>query len=223
MPSITKETLKFLKQLQDNNNKPWFEANRAVYEAVRENFIVFTGELIRGVAKFDPPIGTLEARKTIFRINRDIRFSKDKSPYKNNFGATLSAGGKNMQTAGYYLQIQPGNNSFLAAGSYMPEPDKLAKIRQEIDYNLKEFNSILKAAAFKKHFGELGDFDKLKTNPKGYASDNPAIELLKYKSFVVTQNFTDKEVTDPGYISEVIKACKTAYPLIKFLNAALES
>lgn len=222
MSQIQKPTLKFLKNLQANNNKPWFDANRPDYEAAKANFIEFIAELIKGVSAFDATITGLEAKKTVFRINRDVRFSKDKSPYKSNLGATLSAGAKNMQTAGYYFQIQPGNKSFAGVGSYMPIPENLAKIRQEIDYNYKEFHKILTSAAFKKQFDGLDEIEVLKTVPKGYTADNQALPYLKHKSFVVTRYFTDAEVQDPAFSKTLINCLKTAYPLVKFINNAIE-
>jgi uncharacterized protein (TIGR02453 family) len=222
MSQIQKNSLKFLKQLAANNNKPWFDANRADYEAAKGNFIEFVAELIKRMEAVDPSVAGLEAKKTVFRINRDVRFSKDKSPYKSNLGATLSMGGKNMQTAGYYFQIQPGGKSFAAAGSYMPIPENLARIRQEIDYNFNDFNKIITSAAFKKQFGTLDEIEKLKTVPKGYTPDNPAIDILKHKSFVVSRTFTDAEVLDPNFVKTLLQCYKTAYPLVKFINSAIE-
>jgi uncharacterized protein (TIGR02453 family) len=222
MQTINATTLKFLKLLAQNNNKPWFDAHRNDYDSAKSNFVEFVGELIPAVALFDPRIAGLEAKKTVFRINRDVRFSKDKSPYKNNFGATLSAGGKNMQTAGYYIQIQPGNKSFAGAGSYMPIPEHLSKIRQEIDYNFKDFNKILSSPAFKKQFETLDEIEKLKTAPKGYDPSNPAIDLLKHKSFIVSRQFSDKEVLAPDFLKNLIQCMKASYPLVKFINNAIE-
>lgn len=222
MNNIEKETLKFLKLLATNNNKPWFEGNRSKYDAAKLNFIDFVSEIIKGVSSFDPRISGLEAKKTIFRINRDVRFSKNKSPYKSNFGSTLSAGGKNMQTAGYYFQLQPGNKSFAGAGSYMPIPENLAKIRQEIDYNYKAFHKIVTAANFKKEFGGLSIIEVLKTTPKGYLPDNPAIEYLKHKSFIVSRTFTDKEVLAPDFQKTLLKSFKISQPLVQFINNAIE-
>ncbi|MBK9556062.1 MAG: DUF2461 domain-containing protein [Chitinophagales bacterium] len=222
MSQIPKKSLQFLKQLAANNNKLWFDAHRNDYDAAKADFINFIADIIKGVSAFDNTITGLEAKKTVFRINRDVRFSKDKSPYKSNLGATLSAGAKNMQTAGYYFQIQPGNKSFAGIGSYMPIPENLAKIRQEIDYNYKEFHKILTSAAFKKHFDGLDEIEVLKTVPKGYTADNQALPYLKHKSFVVTRYFTDVEVQDPAFSKTLINCLKTAYPLVKFINSAIE-
>jgi uncharacterized protein (TIGR02453 family) len=124
----------------------------------------------------------VDASKAIFRINRDVRFSKNKAPYKTNFGASINPGGKKSMIAGYYVHIEPGK-SFLAAGTYMPEAPYLSAIRQEIDYNLEEFKKIVGAKDFKKEFTSLSVEDALKTVPKGYDKENPALEFLKLKHF----------------------------------------
>ncbi|MEZ5014754.1 MAG: DUF2461 domain-containing protein [Chitinophagales bacterium] len=220
MIQILPSTLQFLKKLDKNNNKPWFEANREMYEAARLNFLDFTTALIKDMSKVDPRVAGLEAKKVVFRIYRDVRFSKDKSPYKNNMGATLSKSGKNMQHAGYYLHIQPGNNSFAAAGSYHPEAAALQQIRQEIDYNYSAFKKIITSKAFTQWYDGIDTFDKLKTNPKGYDADNPAIDILKNKSYIVTTVFRDAEVTAPDFLKKAVQAMKAAEPLVSFLNHA---
>ena len=130
-------TLTFLKGLKKNNNKPWFDANRKKYEASKADFISFVDNTISAITKFDPAVSSLKAKDCIFRINRDIRFSKDKSPYKSNMGAYINPGGKKINTPGYYFHCEPGQ-SFAAGGLYIPEPGVLAKIRQEIDYSFAE-------------------------------------------------------------------------------------
>jgi uncharacterized protein (TIGR02453 family) len=222
MTQIQTETLKFLKQLSANNNKPWFDANRSKYEAAKANFLEFTTELIERIAAFDEGVKGLEAKKTIFRINRDIRFSKDKSPYKSNMGASINHGGKKIMNAGYYFHIEPGNKSFAAAGSYQPDAEKLAAIRQEIDYHFDEFQKILKAPAFKKHFKALDEIEKLKNAPKGYSEDNPAIDILKHKHLIVSRSFTDKEVLSDSFIKELATCFKSTGAFIQFLNRAIE-
>lgn len=218
---INKETLKFLSGLKSNNNKPWFDANRDKYASAKENFLQFTTELIAKISAFDAGVKDLDPKKTIFRINRDIRFSKDKSPYKSNMGASINHGGKKIMSAGYYLHIEPGNKSFAAAGSYQPDPEKLAAIRQEIDYNFSEFQKILKATSFKKYFDGLDEIEKLKTSPKGYSDENPAIDFLKHKHFIVSRNFTDKEVLSPEFLKNLVNCFKSADKFLQFLNRAL--
>lgn len=220
MPQIQPATLTFLKQLKANNNREWFEANRKTYEAAKANFLEFTTAFIAGLQKIDPSLSGIDPKKTIFRINRDIRFSKDKSPYKINMGTSIRSGGKLSQSAGYYFHIQPGD-SFAGGGCYVPEPAQLAAIRQEIDYNFAAFHKIISNKAFKDQFGDLDVIEKLKTNPKGYDADNPAIEYLKHKSFIFTRSYSDKEITSPEFLKELLKGCKILYPFIVFLNKTL--
>ena len=221
MAQIQRSTLKFLKDLEANNHKAWFEAHKDNYMEARDNFIALTAAVLEGLRPFAPEFSGLDSKKCVFRIYRDVRFSKDKRPYKTNFGANLGIG-KGGTTAGFYLQIQPGGKSFAAAGSYMPEPAALAAIRQEIDYNLKAFESILKAPAFKRSFSGLDEIEMLRNAPKGYQPDNPALPYLRHKSFVVSRSFTDKEVLANDFAAQVVNTCKHAHPLVKFLNAATE-
>lgn len=213
-----KSLLSFLTQLSKNNNKDWFDAHKKEYETLRKEWISFVSECINGVGAFDPAIASLDPKKCIFRINRDIRFSTDKSPYKNNFGMSLNAGGKNEDFCGYYLHIQPGN-CFVAGGAYMPSPERLAAIRQEIDYNFPVFQKILAAKDFKARFGSLSG-DKLVRPPKGYEADNPAIDYLKHKGFIAEQKLSDKEINDPALIKSFLKSAQTMKPLLDFLNEA---
>ncbi len=215
-------TLKFLNSLAKNNNREWFEKNKPSYLLVKSDFEEFVAALLNELILIDESLAALNPKKLAFRIYRDVRFSKDKSPYKINMGAGFSAGGKMEQEPGYYLHLQPGNKSFLAAGMYIPEADKLSKIRQEIDYNSEVFLSILNNKAFKKLFPSLSDFDKLKTAPKGYAKDHPQVELLRLKSFIVSHPFTDDEVKDKRFLKQLVGTIKTCKPLKDFLVEATE-
>lgn len=217
---IEKSTLSFLKDLKLNNNRDWFIANKVRYEAAKENFTSFLQALIDGHSKVDKSIKGLEAKKCIFRINRDIRFSSDKSPYKTNFGASFSGAGKNMLEAGYYLHIE-GSKGFLAGGKWMPEAPQLAAIRQEIDYHSKEFHKIIGAKDFVSFYGGLSQEEKLKTAPKGYPKDHPDLELLKLKSFIVVHDFNASELTSPEFLNNCIYGCKLMMPLNSFLNKAI--
>ncbi len=210
--------LSFLTNLQENNNKEWFDANRNTYEKARLEWINFATESIAAVGIFDKDIALLEPKKCIFRINRDVRFSKNKDPYKNNFGLSLNKGGKREDFCGYYLHLQPGA-SFIAGGAYGPMPDKLAAIRQEIDYNAKEFEAIINHKNFKKHFGTLGG-EALQRPPKGYEADNPMINILKHKSFIAQYPLTDKEIFAPNFMENMLEKFKAMQPLIAFLNRA---
>ncbi|MGE0770829.1 MAG: DUF2461 domain-containing protein [Cyclobacteriaceae bacterium] len=212
--------LSFLSALKKNNNREWFEKNKPKYLDAKQHFEDFVSGMLNELAKFNKGFDGLDPRKLPFRIYRDVRFSKDKRPYKVNMGAGFSPGGKMIQEPGYYLHIQPGE-SFVAAGLYQPDAGHLARVRQEIDYNTKSFEQILKDKKFKSTFGALDDFDKLKTAPKGYPKDHPHIELLKHKSYIVSHYFSDKEVKDKKFLKKVIEVCKTAKPLNDFLNQAI--
>ena len=213
--------LKFLKDIAKNNNREWFEKNKPRYIEVKNAFDDFLEDFHQELLKFDDSLGGLNPRKLAFRIYRDVRFSKDKRPYKVNMGAGFSPAGKMMQEPGYYIHIEAGDKSFIAGGLYQPDPANLAKVRQEIDYNSKEFLKILNQSKFKKTFNGLDDFDKVKTAPKGYAKDHPQIELLKNKSFIVSHYFTDAQVKDKKFIKNVAEACKTLKPLNDFLKEAI--
>ncbi|MBL0199046.1 MAG: DUF2461 domain-containing protein [Chitinophagaceae bacterium] len=214
-------TLKFLKDLKKNNNKPWFDEHRTQYETARADFFSMIEKLIPAIAKFDEPIGHLTVKETVFRINRDVRFSKDKSPYKNNMACYFNQAGKNGLGAGYYLHIEPGK-SFAAGGIWVPEPAVLAGIRQEIDYNFADWKKILENKSFKKVFTDgITSNDTLVRPPKGYDENNPAIEFIKMKSFIVRKSFADADLPDKNFATEVAKTFNTMKPLIDFLNTAL--
>jgi uncharacterized protein (TIGR02453 family) len=214
-------TLKFLKDLKKNNNRTWFEAHRKQYENAKEDFLLFAEKLIAGIGAFDPPIAQLKAKDCTFRINRDVRFSKDKSPYKNNIAVYFNRNGKKANGAGYYLHIEPGK-SFAAGGMWQPEPKELSSIRQEIDYNFDDWTKVIGNTAFKKTFTEGIKGEALVRPPKGYEDSNPAIEFLKLKSFVVTRPFTDADVQSKAFIKDVAATFKTMKPMIDFLNHAIE-
>lgn len=214
-------TFKFLKQLAKNNNKEWFDANRKQYESSKAEFEQIVKTVIDKSVLFDKELAGIEAKKCLFRINRDIRFSKDKSPYKLNMGASINPGGKKEMGAGYYIHIQPGK-SFLAGGCYMPPPDVLAKIRQEIDYNTKDFKKILAAKDFKTYFNGLSEEeDKLKTAPKGYAKDHPELSLLQHKHFIVVHYLKDEQIMDKNFPAYAAKVFKAMQPLNLFLRACM--
>lgn len=216
-----KTVLPFLRKLKKNNNKAWFDANRALYESAKEEVHDLVRQLVAVYGKTDATIAHLEPRDCLFRINRDVRFSKDKSPYKTNFGIAITSGGKKSPLAGYYLHIEPGEG-FVGGGLWMPAPPVLAAVRQEIDYNFDEFRGLLKAAGFKKHYGELyaGDDVKLTRVPKGYEADNPAAEFLKLKSFLAMRKLSDDELDAAQLVKQAADAFKALKPVIDFLNRA---
>lgn len=218
---IAKQTLNFLKDLKANNNKEWFDANRLRYEYAKENMKEVTQELIKAIGSFDPDIAKLEAKQCMFRINRYIRFSANKEPYKSNLGASFNKDGKKAHGGGYYFHVQPGG-SFLAGGIWMPEADVLKKIRQEIDYNTLAFKKIIYNKDFVKHFKELSKEDSLANVPKGYPKDHPEAELLKLKSYIVSTDISDKELTSADFIAKAKEMYKAMKPLISFVNTAIE-
>ena len=215
-----KAILTFLKAIAKNNNREWFEKNKPKYLDSKKQFEDFLEALHKELLTFDESLAGLNPRKQGFRIYRDVRFSKDKRPYKVNMGAGFSAHGKMEQEPGYYIHIEPGK-SFVAGGIYMPDAERLSKIRQEIDYNAGDFLKILKDKNFKKLFPSLDDFDSLKTAPKGYPKDHPHIDLLRNKSFVVSHRFTDAEVTSKTFVKKVADVCKTLKPLNDFMAEAI--
>lgn len=214
-------TFKFLKQLAKNNSKEWFDINRKTYEASKEEFVNVVKSVIDKCANFDNGLATLEPKKCLFRINRDVRFSKNKSPYKTNMGASINPGGKKDMGAGYYMHIEPGK-SFLAGGCYMPQAEMLTKIRQEIDYNTANFKKILNAKDFKTYFKELSQDDKLKTAPKGYPKDHPELNLLQHKHFIVMHPLKDSEVMDKNFPIYAAKVFKSMLPLNQFLRSCID-
>ena len=215
-------TLKFLKDLKKNNNKTWFEKNKSVYLDAREDAEHFVSQLIEGLGKIDADIKSLEAKDCTYRIYRDVRFSSDKTPYKVHMGAFLNKGGKKTPTAGYYFHAEPGK-SMTGGGLWMPMAAELGKVRQEIDYNYAEWSKILADKKFKKYFPEGLDREEILTRPpKGYDAENPAIEFLKLKSFVVTHPLADATMTSRSLLKEVLGAFGAMSGFIDFLNRALE-
>ncbi|MES2689485.1 MAG: DUF2461 domain-containing protein [Bacteroidota bacterium] len=216
-----KELFTFLKNLEKNNNKEWFDAHKKEYDALRKQWLEFVGEAIKNMGKVDTDLLELEPKNCIFRINRDVRFSANKDPYKNNFSMILQKGGKKSESGGYYLHIQPGG-CFIAGGAWQPMPDKLAAIRQEIDYHASDFVKIVTDKNFVKHFGKLGG-EVLQRPPKGYEADNPMIQFIKHKSFIAECKMSDKEVMDPDFIKVMTEKFKAFKPLQDFLNRAIDA
>lgn len=217
----TETILHFLHQLAANNNRDWMTANKSFYLEAKEAFVDLIQELIQKIAVFDPTVTDLQPKDCIFRINRDVRFSKNKAPYKINFGAAIAPGGKKSVVPGYYFQIQPDNQSFTAGGAYMPPSNYLKSIRQEIDYNAESFASILNEPSFKRFFPRL-EGERLKTAPRGYSEDNPAIEWLRQKSFIVFHNISDDQIRKDGLVDQVIEQFRTLHPLNEFLRILYE-
>jgi len=220
---IQATTLKFLKDLSKNNNKPWMDTHKDQYLDAKTDFEGFVEDLIEKTAAFDPDIKELGLKDCTFRLHRDIRFSKDKTPYKINMGASLNKGGKKSIYAGYYFHLEPGGKSFAGGGIWMPMAAELKNIRQEIDYCYKEFQNLLSSKKFIAEYGALETTDDIKlTNlPRGYEKNNPAAEYLKLKSILATKPIPDSELTKLNLLANTAKTFNALTPLIKFINRAI--
>lgn len=214
------KTITFLKQLAKNNNKPWFDKNRDNYAAAKEDFEVLVTEILNGLSASEPGFKEVKAKDCIFRIFRDVRFSKDKTPYKANFGAAFCIGGRKSPKACYYLHIEPGGKSFAGGGMWMPEPPLLKQVRQEIDYDFKEFKKIVEDRLFKKYFKKI-DGEQLTKVPQGYKEDNPAIEYLKMKSFTVGSKLSDEDIVGKSLVKNTVDTFSAMKPFVDFLNRPL--
>jgi len=220
---LQQSTLQFITDLKQHNNREWFETNRKKYEAAKEDFATLIDGVITSFGKKDEDIAGQKAKDCVFRINRDVRFSKDKSPYKTNMGAFLCKGGRKSPLAGYYFHCEPGN-SFVGGGVWFPDAALLKKVRQEIDYCFEEFSAIIKSKKFVSLYKDLSQTSeyKLSRPPKGYDIDNPAIEYLKLKSFVTLVPIDDASLTDKGIQKKIVTAFETLQPLVYFLNRVVE-
>lgn len=214
-------TLDFLSDLAKNNKKEWMDDHKKRYQEAKNQVIELVAEVIEKASAFDPNLIGVEPKKTLFRINRDIRFSNNKDPYKTNFGAAIVHGGRKSGNAGYYLHIKP-NESMIGGGVYQPSPEVMQKVRQEIDYNGKKMRSIIENTDFKKMFGEPYGEDRLKTAPKGYPKDHADVDLLQLKHYVFMNKVTDSKVISKSFSSEVVKAYEVLYPFNQFLQEAMQ-
>lgn len=219
---IEKSTLEFLDDLRRNNYKEWFHANRARYDAARENVLDNAAQLVEGIDRFDPSLGRPDVAKLIYRINRNLRFSADKRPYKTHFGVVMNADGdRHSPLSGYYMHVEPGGMSVVSCGLYITEEHaaSLNKIRQAIDTHWGEFSAIVHDPVFRENVGDLCRDDKvLKRVPRGFRADSPAAEYLKLNHFYVWKQLPDALVTSPDYIPEALRLYKIMKPLNDFLN-----
>jgi len=216
---VEKTTLEFLAKLAKNNNRTWFQKNRDLYESARDNILDMTRFFIGEIAKFDSSIIGVEEKECLFRIFRDARFSKDKSPYKTNFGAFIKSGGRSTAGAGYYFHVEPGG-SMTAGGIYMPPSAELLAIRKAIAKKPEEFEKIIEENKFVRRFGGLAD-ERLKTAPKGFPKDHPAVEHLKWKHYIVFRNYGDRDVLSPRFLDRCLEDYLLMAPLNEYLNRAI--
>lgn len=219
---LTKDSVQFLDDLKANNNRDWFLNNKKRYEIFKKDYYNLIGAFLQAMKPLDPSLEVLEIKNCAFRINRDIRFSKDKSPYKDHVGVWISSGSKGKNRSGYYVHIAR-TGSFIAGGLYCPEAEDLKKVRKEIAFFYDDLEEILKEKKFKKEFS---DFDRNETNllknpPRGYEKEHPAIELLKLKSFETSQKFDLTEVTQEDFVDKMVTKLILLKPLNDFINRAL--
>ena len=215
-----KEILDFLKDLDTNNTREWFDQNRDRYDITRKKFLAVAELLIHEIRQFDEEIPLLNPKDCVFRIFRDVRFSKDKRPFKSNYGCFIARGGRKSGFAGYYLHIQPGE-CFLSGGIYMPPPEHLQAIRQEIYYHPQKYIELIEDKEFKSIF-TLEYFDKLKTAPKGYPKDWEHLELIKNRNYAVGHKVEENELFAPDFLKKAIELFKIIYPLNRYLNRAVD-
>lgn len=217
--SLSSELISFLCNLKANNNREWFADNKKEFQVVKIQFDEFVSSLIHDFSAFENMAG-VEVKNCVFRIYRDVRFSKDKAPYKPWFSAAFSEGGKNSPYMDYYLHIEPGGKSFIGGGMYAPEPAHLAKYRQEIDYNGDHLVALIQDPKFAANFGQYQG-DALKKAPKGYSDDHPYLELLKQKQLFFWKHFTDDELLKNDFQEKVIHNAKLLKPVLDFLNTSI--
>lgn len=215
--TIEPASFDFLKAISANNNRDWFTANKATYTVAHENMVAFA-EALLGEMQTHDLIETASGKKSLMRIYRDTRFSKDKTPYKQHFGGGFRRATQELR-GGYYYHIEPGN-SFIGCGFWGPSKEDLAHIRAQIAQAPEEFREILAQPGFVKTFGSL-EGEQLKTAPKGYPKEHPAIDLLRYKQFLVSTTFTDKQVLSPQFARKVSDTFKEVRPFFDYMSSVL--
>ncbi len=212
--------LNFLTDLKKNNNRNWFQENKKRYEESKNIFFGIVDVLIAKIKAFDPAVDVLSAKECAFRIYKDVRFSKDKTPYKTNMGAYIAKGGRKSKYAGYYIHIEPGA-SFAGGGMYCPQPDILKTLRESISENAEPLKKILKNSEFNSVFPDLYG-ETLKTAPRGFDKNHPDIELLRYKSYTVIKHLSDNELISENFLGNVLTIFKTQKPFNDYLNQIIK-
>ena len=221
---LSKDTLQFLDDLKANNNRDWFLENKKRYEAFKKDYQQLVADLLDAMKPLDPSLEMLEVKNCTFRINRDIRFSKDKTPYKSHLGIWLSSGAKGLNRSGYYIHLEKGA-SFIAGGLYCPESEDLKKMRKEIAFFYEDLEAILAEKDFKSEFEDFdrNEKDTLKNPPRGYDKEHPAIELLKLKSFEASQKIDFSAASKKDFVAVMSQKLIALKPLNDFINRALTS
>lgn len=213
MSQVEKSTFKFLKAIRKNNSREWFHENKSTYTLANDNMKAFLASIEQELNKFD-----VIEKKKLFRIYRDVRFSKDKTPYNSHFSMSLAREGA-FRRGGYFIKLTP-RGSMVGGGFYNPNPKDLKLIRDHIAADDKPLRKIIKSKKFKETFGELMG-EQVKSAPRGYDKDHPAIDLLRYKSLYVFKNFNDSEVLDPKFDKEIIKVYKAIQPFFQYMTDIL--
>ncbi|OIQ27535.1 MAG: TIGR02453 family protein [Bacteroidetes bacterium MedPE-SWsnd-G2] len=212
--SINKDVFNFLDQLKSNNDRDWFNAHKSEFQSIQKEVKAFYSAINDGLNTHDE----IDKFK-MFRIYRDVRFSKNKQPYKTHFGGSFHRKKPELR-GGYYLHLEPDNKSFVAVGFWEPHKDDLLRIRKEIELDDQEFRDVTNAPSFKSVWGEL-EGDTLKTAPKGFDKEHKAIDLLRFKQYIFTKTFSDKEVLDANFIIEVNKAFAAVRPYFDYMSSVL--
>jgi uncharacterized protein (TIGR02453 family) len=217
-----RDLTQFLAELSENNNRAWFVMNKPRYDILRAEFLELVIRLIADLSKFDPAIAGCNPKKALFRINRDMRFSHDKSPYKTHFSAAISASGMKKPSSGggpvYYFHIDAAGQLLIAGGEYMPPSDRLRAIRQQVIADAAVFSKMLKNKSIKDGYGGLQEEGKLSRPPKGFDADSPHIEYLKLKSFIVWKESSIKKKIPADLGKDLLTAFKESYPLVAWLR-----
>lgn len=215
------DILPFFRELAANNNREWFQAHRSTYERIKKYLNHLAQQLIEGINRFDPSVAGLQPADCLYRINRDIRFKADKSPYKTFTGVYVVKGGKKSPYAGYYLHIEPGN-CFVGGGLYAPEPEILKSARLEVYYNYPVFKAILDNKDFRKYFKGLSEMEKLSRPPKGFPADFEGIDYLKHKHFVVASAYPDEWAGTARLVDHALGAFRAMKPFVDFFNGPVD-
>lgn len=215
--TILPSSITFLQNLNTNNTRDWFADNKEWYLQAQSNMIAFVDELIQLMNEHDA-IENISGKKSLYRIYNDVRFSKDKSPYKPRFAFSLKRATK-LKRGGYYMNIEPGN-SYLACGFFSPNPADLKRLRKDIELNPDEWQTILKSKSITDNFAELTG-NKVPTFPKGFTKDHEAIDLIRHKQFILRHNFTDKEILQPGFVEKVNAVFQSVRPFFDYLSSVL--
>ncbi|KAF7720891.1 hypothetical protein EC973_005871 [Apophysomyces ossiformis] len=222
--ALSPDVLEFMALLAANNDRDFMRIQQQQWLSIRADFIDFVGMIISELHKLDPTVLVEESKDAIYRQHRDLRFTNDRRPYKCHLSASFSRGGKKSPFAGYHLSVCPGNKTYVAAGIWQPSSSRLFRIRQGIMENGNLMREALSMDTMEKVFGKCGldvleDTDKLKSAPKGIAKDHPEIDLLRYKSLVISKSFTDTEVVSQGFLDKVLDAYEAMVPFVAVINS----